>query len=586
MGWRRAVTAAVAAGWAGSLAAAAAEPGAGPGLAAGGLTREALIWLLGLAAAALLPLLVATLLRERRLREVEELRARLDRRERVLEMVVDTVSSGIVAFDRDGRIELMNEAARRMLRLGRDAAPPLAWPDGARFVATEPGLAEPTAALRGVLAGRRVRGAEFLLEVEGATDALRVRVNAEPAPVGAAIGAVMTLEDVTEQHRARVLGDRADRLDALGKLTGGVAHDFNNLLSTIMGALQLAERRSGGDPRIARHLDAALRATRTGADLVNRLLGFAKRGSAELEDVSMTALFAEIAPLAANAVSPGVRIVYDPPDPGLCVRCDRSQIVTAALNLVANARDAIAADRGHGLIRFRAEPSADRPDCAELVVDDDGPGMSPEVRARALDPFFTTKGAASGTGLGLSMVYGALRRCGGDLRIDSAPGAGASLRMLIPRAERSPAPAPAPAPVAPADGAGRAVLVAEDETDLLDTAEAMLTELGYAAIRAADGPSALRELATGRVVDAILTDVMMPGGMTGIELAAAARRMRPGLPVVFASGYAEAATAEAESLGAPIVRKPYGIDDLAGALRRAIGEREAARAASRQGIRS
>jgi signal transduction histidine kinase/ActR/RegA family two-component response regulator len=549
-------------------------------------TREVLIWLLALAIAALAPLIAATLLRERRLREVEDLRSRLDRRERVLEMVVETVSSGIVAFDAHGRIELMNEAARRMLKVERGAPAPSTWPPEARFVASEPGGAPATPPVWAVLAGKRIRGAEYLLQTDGATEPMRVRVNAEPAPLGAPIGAVMTIEDVTEQHRARVLGDRADRLDALGKLTGGVAHDFNNLLSTIMGAIQLAERRSNGDQRIARHLDAALRATRTGADLVNRLLGFAKCGSAQIEDVDVADLFAEVAPLAENAVDPSIRLLYAPPPDGACVRCDRAQIVTAALNLIANARDAIVAGRGSGVIRVLARPSSERPDCLEIVVADDGPGMSAEVRARALDPFFTTKGAARGTGLGLSMVYGALRRCGGDLRIDSAPGAGTTVRMLLPRAARPTAAVAAAVPQPGADGGGRAVLLVEDESDLLDTAEAMLSHLGYAVIRAGDGPSALRELASGRVVDVLMSDVMMPGGMTGVELAAAARRLRPDLPVVLASGYVDLATVRTGSLETTMIRKPYGLDEVSAALRRAIAEREATAAASRRQIRS
>jgi CheY-like chemotaxis protein/anti-sigma regulatory factor (Ser/Thr protein kinase) len=297
-------------------------------------------------------------------------------------------------------------------------------------------------------------------------------------------------------------------------------------------------------------------------------------------------LFAEVAPLAENAVDPSIRLLYAPPQEGACVRCDRAQIVTAALNLIANARDAIVSERGSGVIRISARDSPERADCLEVVVSDDGPGMSAEVRARALDPFFTTKGAARGTGLGLSMVYGALRRCGGDLRIDSAPGAGATVRMLLPRAAGPATAASTPVSATAADGAGRAVLLVEDESDLLDTAEAMLTHLGYAVIRAGDGPTALRELASGRVVDVLMSDVMMPGGMTGVELAAAARRMRPDLPVVLASGYVDVATVRTGALETTMIRKPYGLDDVSTALRRAIGEREAAIAVSRRQIRS
>lgn len=545
--------------------------GVGPALAAEAifLSREMLLLLLLFAAAIIGPLIAAARMRERRLREVEDLRTRLDRRERVLEMVVDTVSSGIVAFDAHGQIEMMNEAARRMLNLPRGTEDPAAWPPHAQFRPTEQG-AHATAPVWAMLMGKRIRGAEYLLHVEGRPEPLRVRVNAEPAPLGAPIGAVMTLEDVTEQHRARVLGDRADRLDALGKLTGGVAHDFNNLLSTIMGAIQLAERRSAGDPRIARHLDAALRATRTGADLVDRLLGFAKRGSAQLETVLVSDLLAELRPLAETVVDPTIRIDYLPLEADMAVRCDRAQIVTAVLNLVANSRDAIIGAGRRGTIAIACRPAADRHGFAEIVVADDGPGMSAEVRARALDPFFTTKGAARGTGLGLSMVYGAVRRCGGDLRIDSAEGAGTAVRLMLPRAAMLRNGPGIETPDAIADGGGRAVLLVEDEPDVLETTEAMLHDLGYAVIRAVDGPSALREIESGRVVDALVTDLMMPGGLDGVALAQAARQLRPDLPVVLASGYVDARAAQLSVPNVPVVRKPYSIEELSAALRVAM----------------
>jgi signal transduction histidine kinase/FixJ family two-component response regulator len=530
--------------------------------------RSTLTGMLVLALAILAPLIVTTLLRERRLREVEDLRARLDRRERVLEMVVDTVSSGIVAFDANGQIEMMNEAARRMLNLPRGSRDPASWPPNAQFRPAEQGT-RAAAPVWAMLMGKRIRGAEYLLHVEDGREPIRVRVNAEPAPLGGPIGAVMTLEDITEQHRARVLGDRADRLDALGKLTGGVAHDFNNLLSTIMGAVQLAERRSGSDPRIARHLETALRATRTGAELVERLLGFAKRGSARIDTVPVGDLIDEVKSLAANIVGPSITVAYAVPENPLSVRCDRAQIVTALLNLVANARDAIEAAQRQGQIKIMVRPNGERADMAEIAVCDNGTGMTAEVRARALDPFFTTKGAARGTGLGLSMVYGALRRCGGDLRIDSTPGVGTAVRLLLPRVAPAAANRTAAQP-APAAGGGRAVLLVEDEIDLLETAEAMLGDLGYAVIRAADAATALDEIETGRVVDILVTDLMMPGGMDGIALAQAARKRLPGLPVVLASGYVEGTSACAGIEGAAVVRKPYSIEELSAALRVAL----------------
>lgn len=509
---------------------------------------------------ALTGLLLGVALRDgRRLREMSALRAQLHRRERLLETVLDNVSHGIVALDSLGRIEIANEAARDMLGLRRGAAGPEPWPADARLDAHDR-RADPVAA---ALAGARLRGAAYALERVGQGAPLQVRVNA--APAAAPLGVVMTIEDVTEANEARARADRADRLDALGKLTGGVAHDFNNLLSTILGALQLAQRRVGDASPISRHLDAALRATRTGAALVERLLGFATRGEAAPDDVAVADILAEIMPLAGNIAPPSVRLVTAPVQEGLAARCDRAQIVTAALNLIVNARDAILSGRGRGVVAVTAAPSADRPGFVEIAVTDDGPGMSAEVRARALDPFFTTKGAARGAGLGLSMVYGAARRCGGALLIDSAPGSGTSVRLLLPRAAAV-APAPADeAQAAPcADGAGRGVLIVEDEPELRETIEAMLSELGYRALAVPDGPAALRALDADPGIGAVLSDVMLAGGMSGNDIAAALRQSRPDLRVVLMSGYPEGASG---GNAAFVLRKPVTLEDLAAAMR-------------------
>jgi len=508
---------------------------------------------------ALTGLLLGVALRDgRRLREMSALRAQLHRREQLLETVLDNVSHGIVALDSLGRIEIANEAARDMLGLQRGAVGPEPWPEDARLDGHD-ARADPVAA---ALAGARLRGAAYLLERVGQGAPLQVRVNA--APAAAPLGVVMTIEDVTEANEARARADRADRLDALGKLTGGVAHDFNNLLSTILGALQLAQRRAGDASPIGRHLDAALRATRTGAALVERLLGFATRGDAAPDDVAVADILAEIMPLAGNIAPPSVRLVTAPVQEGLAARCDRAQIVTAALNLIVNARDAILSGRGRGVVAVTAAPSSDRPGFVEIAVTDDGPGMSAEVRARALDPFFTTKGAARGAGLGLSMVYGAVRRCGGALLIDSAPGSGTSVRLILPRAAAAPAPAVGPQAAPRADGAGRGVLIVEDEPELRETIEAMLAELGYRALAVPDGPAALRALDADPAIGVVLSDVMLAGGMSGHDIEAALRQSRPDCRVVLMSGYPEGASGAQST---EILRKPVTLEGLAAAMR-------------------
>ncbi|MDO9707558.1 hybrid sensor histidine kinase/response regulator [Paracraurococcus lichenis] len=392
-----------------------------------------------------------------------------------------------------------------------------------------------------------------------------------------------------EEAEAHLL--QSQRLEALGRLTGGVAHDFNNLLTAILGTVQMLEKHLGAaaDERARRLLGMARDAVRRGAGLNQSLLAFARRQTLNATAVDANALVEGFAPLVQRALGEAVRLELALA-PGLppC-RADAAQLESAILNLAINARDAL--PRG-GTVRLETRQVeldtahlAGNPDAAPgpfvaIALADEGTGMPPEVRERAFEPFFTTKPVGQGTGLGLSQVFGFVRQLGGHVAIESNPGCGTTVRLFLPVA--TPAADARPEPAGPGwteatpGHPGATVLVAEDDARLRAVAVEMLEEGGFRVLAAGDGPEALALLRRGEPVDVLFSDIVMPGGMNGMELAEAARRLRAGLPVLLATGYAGAAGLDAA--GFEVLAKPY---ERAALLRRlaeltAVAERSAA----------
>ncbi|MFN3522023.1 MAG: PAS domain-containing protein [Phenylobacterium sp.] len=388
---------------------------------------------------------------------------------------------------------------------------------------------------------------------------------------------------LAERDHAEAALRRAQKLEAVGQLTGGVAHDFNNLLTVIIGALDLMQRHPEDAARRTRMIEAAQGAARRGERLTQQLLAFSRRQALRPELVCVDELLRESEPLLRRAVGEAVALTVAPAAPGAVVRIDPSQFEAAVLNMVVNARDAVASG---GAIRIetvrQALDAGQVEDLAAgdylcIVVHDTGVGMAPEVIARVFEPFFTTKEVGKGTGLGLSQVYGFARQSGGGVGIDSAPGKGASVRLFLPCAEAAaaepqpqPEPAPpraaAPAPPAPA----LAVLLVEDDLEVGDLVVAMLQELGHRVIRAGYVDEALPILRSDQAVDLLLTDLVMPGGRNGVDLAREAVELRPGLPVILSSGYTGDALSAADGAPWPLLRKPYSADALAQTIAAAL----------------
>jgi len=394
---------------------------------------------------------------------------------------------------------------------------------------------------------------------------------------------------MAERERAEAMLRQAQKMEAVGQLTVGIAHDFNNLLAVLGGNLELFLTRTS-DAWLIRRVEAGQRAVERGERLTRQLLAFSRRQSLQPNAMSVNALLRDIEPLLRSSVGGGIRLTFVLGEALAQCLVDSTELQASILNLAKNAKDAMPsggtltittaeaeldgiADGGAGPIRGGRYLS--------IAVTDTGHGMPPEVRERAFDPFFTTKDVGKGTGLGLSQVYGFIRQSGGHVTIESAAGAGTSVRLYLPRSEPT---GPEPRETATASAAqmaipvplsaqhGRRVLVVEDDQDVRELMVEALESLGYAVNAAESGPKALVQLDSGMVVDVVVSDVVMPDGMSGFQLVREIRRRLPRLAIVLTSGMtAMAGGAEAAMQDLPILRKPFRGDDLSEAIEAALG---------------
>ncbi|WP_340643697.1 PAS domain-containing protein [Phenylobacterium sp.] len=376
---------------------------------------------------------------------------------------------------------------------------------------------------------------------------------------------------LAERDEAETALRHAQKLEAVGQLTGGVAHDFNNLLTVIIGALDLIQRHPADADRRERMIDAALGAARRGERLTGQLLAFSRRQALKPEAIVIDDLLVDAEPLLRRAVGEAVSLSVAPAAPGAVAMIDTGQFEAAVMNLVVNARDAVASG---GSIRLETGvceltegevPEIQAGPYVRVGVHDTGVGMDEATVARVFDPFFTTKEIGKGTGLGLSQVYGFARQSGGGVSIDSAPGKGASVRLYLPRSTISPLEAE-PGTVAVALGPALRILLVEDDTEVGDLVAMMLEDLNHQVFRADGATAFARFMETGQAFDLLITDLIMPGAKTGVDLAHDAVKARPGLPVILSSGYTGEALASADGAPWPLLRKPYAADALAQAI--------------------
>ena len=392
---------------------------------------------------------------------------------------------------------------------------------------------------------------------------------------------------IADQRNAELLRSReqlaqAQRLEAIGQLTGGIAHDFNNLLTVVIGNLDLISKARGDPEKIERLAQNAMMAARRGEHLVRQLLTYARRQINHPQTVNLNQLLTNTENLVRRAIGEQIEVVSRLSPLLAPVEIDPAQFEAAILNLAINSRDAMAEGgritiETHNVTFDRQH--ADDPDATAgpyvmVAVSDSGAGMSAAVQARAFDPFFTTKEAGKGSGLGLSQVYGFAKTAGGFVRIYSELGIGTTVKLYLPQSANRPASLERAADIQSLQStSGGTILLVEDDQDVLAVTAESLKELGYEVVTAADAARAMEILKGDQPIDLLFSDVIIPGGTNGAQLAVTARRVRPQLKVLLGSGYTAAALSLEHGLpyDLDVVGKPYQRDELAKKLRLAIG---------------
>ena len=394
-----------------------------------------------------------------------------------------------------------------------------------------------------------------------------------------------TCLDVTERKHMEQQLFQAQKMEAVGQLTGGIAHDFNNMLTVVVGNLDLLARALKGSGKNFDRVQMALSGAKNCADLTRRLLAFASRQRLQPTAIDLCQMLSGMVQLLRQTLGETIVVELRIADEVGAAVADPAQVESAVMNLAINARDAM--PTGGKLVIEAANATLEDEYAAQnpgvvpgeyvmLAVCDTGSGMPADVMARALDPFFTTKPPGQGTGLGLSMVYGFVRQSGGHMKIESEVEQGTTIRLYLPRTDQQVASAEPKNGSASLEvsGAGRVVLLAEDDAGVRAVAVAQLQELGYRVIEAVDGPSALDALRKNERIDLLLTDMVMPGGMTGLDLAREAKQQRPELKVLYTSGYSTSFAAPGAAPGV-LLQKPFRDEDLARELSRAFRQQDA-----------
>ena len=399
---------------------------------------------------------------------------------------------------------------------------------------------------------------------------------------GELLGFAKITRDMTEKRETQLRLDesreqlyRSQKMEALGQLTGGLAHDFNNLLTAIMGASELALRNLDNPDKLKRMLDGVRGSAQRGASLTKQLLAFARAQQLEIKQIDLQPFFAEVATLVRPSIRSNIELTIETSDLLWPVDADAGALELAILNLAFNARDAM---KDGGSLKISAhnvvldgKPDGLKGEHVAVTVADNGTGMTPDVRDRVFEPFFTTKGFGEGTGLGLSQVFGFANQLGGGITVDSKPGQGATFTLYLPASKGS-VPASGEARTEGRKGMGR-VLIVEDDALLAELAAGMLAELGFEGIVTHSAKEALDQLGGGERPKLIFTDIVMPGGISGIELARKVRDRFPELPILLTTGYSEEVGG---SHGFPVLQKPYELDAMAAAVGKLLKQKIAA----------
>ena len=510
----------------------------------------------------------------------------------VLENTFNSIAEAVLVIDTLGGVLLSNPAAERLLgyRRGMSAADvrvanTFCHPDGVTPINFE----ERPSTI--ALSGEPVDRKEMIIRPADGRKPLHVMVSARPLrdSTGGVGGASIVYHDITDVQETERKLQQSQKLEAIGKLTGGVAHDFNNMLTVISGTMEVLMDELKGNAEALQTAALVNQAADRCAELIQHLLAFARKQPLRPRNVDINNTVLDIAKLLRPTLGEHVEIdsILEPEI--ATAHVDSSQLANSLVNMAINARDAMP-HGGKLLLETRnvvldeayaqANPDVAPGPYLMLAVSDTGVGMSATLRDRAFEPFFTTKDGGKGSGLGLSMVYGFVKQSGGHLKIYSEEGHGTTIRLYLPPArvvENVPAP-----PVAPILSGNETILVVEDDALVRDFVTAQLHSLGYKTIAAADGREALAHVQSGAAFDLLFTDVIMPGGINGRELADEVAKHRPGTRVLYTSGYTDNAIEHHGRLdeGVLLLSKPYRKSQLAKMVRVAFGDATEAKLAA------
>ena len=500
--------------------------------------------------------------------------------ERQFRMLVAGVSDyALFMIDPSGVITNWNSGAQKIK--GYTAEEIVGRHISAFYTAGDRAAGAPNEALRIAAEHGRHETEAWRVRKDGSLFWANVVLDAIHDDTGELVGFAKITRDISERRAAQLELQRAQehlaqaqKMEALGQLTGGVAHDFNNLLMVVSGHAQLLRRRID-DPRALAAIDAIETATRRGQDLTRHLLAFARRQRLNPVTVALSERMASINDLLKASLGAGVRLTIDLPDDLWPVQIDPSELELALLNMTVNARDAMG---GEGSVRITAcnttAPDDDQPDgphrdFVALTVRDTGAGIPPDVLPRVFEPFFTTKEVNRGTGLGLSQVYGFTQQSGGRVRVESELGVGTAITLLLPRTQARPV-ARTPSMAMPGAPGEASILMVEDNPEVAEVACGLLEQLG-AQVRVATSAAEALTVLEDQTFDLLFSDIVMAGDMDGLGLARRLRSTHPQLPILLATGYSEAAERIGDEF--PILPKPYQLADLSKAIGTLLAER-------------
>ena len=499
-------------------------------------------------------------------------RALLDAERHFRILVQGVTDYAIFMLDPQGRVRSWNPGAERIK--GYPANEVIGQHFGLFYTPEDRDAGIPQRALESARDTGRYESEGWRVRKDGSRFWANAVIDAIHDDDGKLVGFAKITRDMTEKRDAQLRLQesreqlfRSQKMEALGQLTGGLAHDFNNLLTAILGAADLALRNLGDEERLKRMLDGIRNSAQRGAGITKQLLAFARAQQLEIKTIDLKAFLPDVTTLIRPSVRSNIALVIEVPEHIWNIDADAGALELALLNLAFNARDAM---KDGGKLKISAtnellkgKPEGLRGEFVALRVADTGEGMSTELMERVFEPFFTTKAFGEGTGLGLSQVFGFAKQIGGAVAVESQGGKGSTFTLYLPASRGAVA---GDAKINGDKALGR-VLVVEDDSIVAELAAGMLNELGFEAVVTHSGKEALERLSGEQRPTIVFSDIVMPGGISGIELANKVRDRFPELPILLTTGYSEQV---AGSHGFPVLQKPYEMESLAGALAKVL----------------